>query len=222
MATIRSLVMKEAERIEKYAKAHQYLHKGFFLDLPQMRTKKGTARQVFSRKQYEELATLTGKDITQYIRYVTDYGEVLSYKEGLKYTREQRAAIREAARQARIKYESIDTTVISYFLEERAWAHSTPKMMDYVRDWVNEICSQPNGEKILALALENAHSDGVVREVQIYSYFRNVGEVLYSQLQPYVKSAADYFEAEIRYPIRLAAELDNMTSNLDADEEDII
>ena len=222
MATIRSLVMKEAERIEKYAKAHQYLHKGFFLDLPQMRTKKGTARQVFSRKQYEELAALTGKDITQYIRYVTDYGEVLSYKEGLKYTREQRAAIREAARQARIKYESIDTTVISYFLEERAWAHSTPKMMDYVRDWVNEICSQPNGEKILALALENAHSDGVVREVQIYSYFRNVGEVLYSQLEPYVKSAANYFEAEIRYPIRLAAELDNMTSNLDADEEDII
>ena len=218
-ATVRSLVMKEAERIEKYAKAHQYLHKGFFLDLPQMRTKKGTARQVFSRKQYEELAALTGKDITNYIRYVTDYGEVLSYKEGLKYTREQRAAIREAARQARIKYESIDTTVISYFLEERSWAHSTPKMMEYVRDWVNEICSQPNGEKILALALENAHSDGVVREIQIYSYFRNVGEVLYSQLEPYVKSAANYFEAEIRYPIRLAAELDNMTSNLDADED---
>ena len=217
--SVRSRVFAEVERIETYARRHQYLHKGFFLDLPQLRTKTGAERKKFTTKQLEELQSIAGKGITEYVRYSTDYGEVLSYKEGLAYRRAQKAAIKAAAQEAYRKYVSIDDTIIEYFLEERAWAHSNAKMMEYVKGYVNEVISQPNGKKVLAKALEDAKNDGVMQEIQTYSYLKNIGEVLYSELTPYINSAAQYFETEIAVPIRLAKQLDESVSNTEAYDE---
>lgn len=206
------------ERIEKYARRHHYLNQGFFLDLPYIRTKTGAQRKVFTRQQLQELKELTGREITQYVKYATEYGEVMSYKEGLAYKRSQNA-IREAARIAYQKYVSIDDTIIEYFLEERAWAHSSRALMEYVRGYVDEVISQPNGKKILAKALEEAKNDGVMQEIRAYSYSKNIAEVLYSELTPYLKSASVFFETEIAIPIRLAKELDDTVSNTDTYDE---
>ena len=92
-------------------------------------------------------------------------------------------------------------------------------MMEYVKGYVNEVISQPNGKKVLAKALEDAKNDGVMQEIQTYSYLKNIGEVLYSELTPYINSAAQYFETEIAVPIRLAKQLDESVSNTEAYDE---
>ena len=217
MASIRSQVKREVERIEKYARKHHYLRKGFFLDIPELRTKAGTERKSFTKKQLEALASVTGKDVTKYIKYVTPSGEVLpSYQQGLAWIRAEKRS-----RELRVdRYVRVDQTIIANFLDERNWAHHTPSMMEFIHNWVTGITSQRGGTQILAKALQDARNDGVMQEVQTYSYNKNVQEAIYTRLDPYVADAAEYFNLELeQYQSELSAEIDDQIANEDFVED---
>ena len=140
-----------------------------------------------------------------------------------KFTKSQFEAIREEFTYR--QYSLVSSTIINNFLNMDNWVHypTTPRMKEKIESWVGTIRAWKNGDMILAKALEEASQDGVVKEIQTYSYDHTVNFYL-DMLMAYVeKSAEDISAREIDRAKELSKEYDdyNAQEGFDpfADEE---
>ena len=126
-----------------------------------------------------------------------------------KFTRSQFEAIEKEFKYRQISL--VSRTIIDNFLNMDNWVHypTTPRMKDKIETWVSTIRAWKNGDMILAKALEEASQDGIVKEIQTYSYDHTVNFYL-DMLMVYVqKSAEDISAREIERARQLAKEYDD-------------
>lgn len=147
-----------------------------------------------SKSRFEQVMTALGGDLSN-----EKLKDILWTKKGTPrkhYTKAQYEAVfeeifwefsKERERQG------IARTIIDNFRDMSKWIHADKG--GFLEKEVNDFCdkiisSNPQGEEILAMALEDADNDGAIEEMRVWSYRYNVRQNLDSLLK-YVRKAAD-------------------------------
>lgn len=101
----------------------------------------------------------------------------------------------------------ISDFVISEFTNARNWQHFTPSLGRKVNNFISD-CESYYGRSAVAEGLEEAKNDGVMNEIQTYSYTNTVEDRLFTEITPYIEAA--YYRQQIEK--QAYQEVDNRTA----------
>lgn len=183
-SSIYQQALKEIRRIEKAAR--RIAKRGYEFDLPFRKTKAGTEKTRYTRKELEYLQSIKGKDLYKYATYEGRSGEERRQEERREAsrkaaeTRRQKERAREQLERKEI-YASINQTIIDNFLNRQNWHMlreiTYEKLVTFIRSKVAQL-----GSADVANAIQEATSDGFVAQFQrSYDYQFTVNIMLFEQ-----------------------------------------
>lgn len=172
-SSIYQQALKEIRRIEKAAR--RISKRGYEFDLPFRKTKSGTEKTRYTRKELEYLKSIKGKDLYQYATYEGRSGEERRQEERREASRKAAETRRQKAK-PKSEYKSINTTIIFQFLERANFVklnYTSDKYLadeayNYVVNFIESLIKDPGvGESGVAQALEEAANVGLMTEIHL-------------------------------------------------------
>lgn len=178
-SSIYQQALKEIRRIEKAAR--RIAKRGYEFDLPFRKTKSGTEKTRYTRKELEYLKSIKGKDLYQYATYKGRSGEERREEERREASRKAAETRRQRKKQKERDYVPINQTIIDNFLNRQNWHMlrdtTYEKLATFIRNKVAEL-----GSAEVANAIQEATSDGFVAQFQrSYDYQFTVNIMLFEK-----------------------------------------
>lgn len=178
-SSIYQQALKEIRRIEKAAR--RIAKRGYEFDLPFRKTKAGTEKTRYTRKELEYLKSIKSKDLYQYAKYEGRSGEERREEERREASRKAAETRRERKRQKDRDYVPINQTIIDNFLNRQNWHMlrdiTYDKLVTFIRNKVVQL-----GSAEVANAIQEATTDGFVSQFQrSYDYQFTVNIMLFEQ-----------------------------------------
>lgn len=178
-SSIYQQALKEIRRIEKAAR--RIAKRGYEFDLPFRKTKAGTEKTRYTRKELEFLKSIKGKDLYQYATYEGRSGEERRQEERREASRKAAETRRQRKKQKERDYVPINQTIIDNFLNRQNWHMlrdtTYEKLATFIRNKVAQL-----GSAEVANAIQEATSDGFVAQFQrSYDYQFKVNIMLFEQ-----------------------------------------
>jgi len=178
-SSIYQQALKEIRRIEKAAR--RIAKRGYEFDLPFRKTKAGTEKTRYTRKELEYLKSIKGKDLYQYSTYEGRSGEERRQEERREASRKAAETRRQRKKQKERDYVPINQTIIDNFLNRQNWHMlrdtTYEKLATFIRNKVAQL-----GSAEVANAIQEATSDGFVAQFQrSYDYQFKVNIMLFEQ-----------------------------------------
>lgn len=178
-SSIYQQALKEIRRIEKAAR--RIAKRGYEFDLPFRKTKAGTEKTRYTRKELEYLKSIKGKDLYQYATYEGRSGEERREEERREASRKAAETRRQRKRQKERDYVPINQTIIDNFLNRQNWHMlkdtTYEKLATFIRNKVAQL-----GSAEVANSIQEATSDGFVAQFQrSYDYQFTVNIMLFEQ-----------------------------------------
>ena len=177
-SSIYQQALKEIRRIEKAAR--RIAKRGYEFDLPFKKTKTGSEKTRYTRKELEYLKSIRAKDLYQYATYEGRSGEERRQEERREASRKAAETRRQRERD-RLDYVSINQTIIDNFLNRQNWHMlrdiTYEKLATFIRSKVAQL-----GSADVVNAIQEATSDGFVAQFQrSYDYQFTVNIMLFEQ-----------------------------------------
>lgn len=178
-SSIYQQALKEIRRIEKAAR--RIAKRGYEFDLPFRKTKAGTEKTRYTRKELEYLKSIKGKDLYQYATYEGRSGVERREEERREASRKAAETRRQRKKQKERNYVSINQTIIDNFLIRQNWYmlrdETYNKLATFIRNKVAQL-----GSAEVANTIQEATSDGFVAQFQrSYDYQFTVNIMLFEK-----------------------------------------
>lgn len=180
-SSIYQQALKEIRRIEKAAR--RIAKRGYEFDLPFRKTKSGTEKTRYTRKELEYLKSIKGKDLYQYATYEGRSGEERRQEERREASRKAAETRKRKANEwdfdpykAREDYMSVASTIISNFLDRSKFVklnygpdkYFRDEAYNYVVKFIDRLIADPDvGQTGVAWMLEDANNNGLVTEIHL-------------------------------------------------------